>query len=134
MDIQIQKYLANKDQLYQDWYLTYGQTSEPKQFTEQVRAIPSTDGIKKLFAKFYSSVEDILRQKVCEDWCYCEKRTEHQDNKGELIAAIADILAVILSGFPINYLATATILYSEKYLDNLCACPKEIEHDGPESK
>ena len=129
----IQQYLIDSDKLYQDWYMTYGQTSEPNQFTEQVRAIPSTDGIKKLFAKFYASVEDILRQKVCGDWCYCEKKTEYKQDREKFIAVIADVLSIVLP-MPVNSLTTAIILYEEKYLDKLCVCSKEIENNGQESE
>ncbi|MDM8566339.1 hypothetical protein QUF74_11915 [Candidatus Halobeggiatoa sp. HSG11] len=131
--IQIQKYLANKEQLYQDWYMTYGQSPEPSQATEQVRAIPSTEGIKKLFAQFYSSIESILRQKICGDWCYCEKKSEYQQDREKFIAIIADVLSMVLP-MPVNSLTTAVILYEEKFLDSLCACPKEIENNGPESE
>jgi len=133
MDIQIQQYLANQDKLYQDWYMTYGQPTESSKATEQVRAIPSTEGIKKLFAKFYSSIETTLRQKICGDWCYCEKRSEYQQDREKFIAVIADVLSMILP-MPVNSLTTAVILYEEKFLDKLCACQKEVEHDGQESE
>jgi len=123
---EIQQYLADYDKRYQDWYTTYGQSPESSQATEQVSAIPSTDGIKKLFARFYESIENVLQQKICGDWCYCEKKSEFQQNREQIIAAIADVLSVILP-MPVNSLTTAVILHEERLLDKLCACPKETE-------
>jgi len=123
---QIQQYLANPHKLYQDWYTSYGQSPEPSQATEQVGLIPSIEGIKKLFAQFYASTENVLRQKICEDGHYCEKKSEYHQNREKFIAMIADALSIILP-IPVNYLTTAIILHEEKFLDKLCACPKKIE-------
>jgi hypothetical protein len=130
---QIQEYLDNPDKLYQDWYTTYGQSPEPNQATELVSVIPSTEGIKKLFARFYASTENVLRQKFCEDWHYCEKKSEYHQNRERIIAAIADVLSTILP-IPVSSLTTAIILYQERFLDKLCACPKEIEEAHRDDK
>jgi hypothetical protein len=122
----IQQYLANPDKLYQDWYTTYGQSPEPSQATEQVSSIPSIEGIKELFARFYASTKEVLQQQICENWHYCEKKPGYQQNRERIIAAIADVLSMILP-MPVNSLTTAVILHEEKFLDQLCACPKGIE-------
>jgi hypothetical protein len=125
---EIQQYLADPDKTYQDWYTTYGiePSSQSSQATEQVSAIPSTEGIKELFARFYGSIETVLQQKICEEWHYCEKKSEFEQNRERIIAGIADVLSMILP-MPVNSLTTAIILHQEKFLDKLCACPTETE-------
>jgi hypothetical protein len=39
-----------------------------------------------------------------------------------LIAGVADSLSVVFVGVPINLVAVATILVSEKHLDRICNC------------
>ncbi len=49
-------------------------------------------------------------------------RKQFQNQEALLIAGVADSLSFV--GIPINILALATILVSEKHLDRICNCQK----------
>ena len=105
--------------MYQDWYTGITQTEEA-QYTKQVGSIPPLPEIKKLCEGWITQQKSALKAKLCEP--YCQKRQQFQNQEALLIAAVADALSIILVGIPINVVAVAVILVTEKHLDQFCDC------------
>ncbi|MDM8558751.1 hypothetical protein [Candidatus Parabeggiatoa sp. HSG14] len=120
---QIENYILNEDKLYQDWYTGFNQSkSEDNQYTVQVAvSIPSTDKVKELFDNWFNGNRNLLKDKICGEWGYCQKKEDFSQHEAQSIALLADFLTVILV-IPVNSIATAIILRVGKYLDHLCEC------------
>jgi len=119
----ISEYLVDETKLYQDWYVDFNQAeTESKQYTRKVSFIPEPEKIKLFFEQWFKEQEQLFKDKICGDWRYCERNQEFKDNQSHFIAMLADILTLILVAIPVNSIATATILYTEKRLDRFCGC------------
>jgi len=112
----IKAYLSDEDKLYQDWYRGINPVDEEYASPVSVDQ-EDLNKFKKWFEKWFRQQRNQLQQ-LCEG--YCQKRQELQNQEPLLIAFVADNLATVFMGIPINLLATATILSSERILDNLC--------------
>jgi len=118
----ISEYLADETKLYQDWYGDFNQAeTESKQYTRQVGFVPEPEKIKLFFEQWFKEQDQLFKEKICDDWRYCERSHEFKDNQSNFIAMLADILTLILV-IPVNSIATATILYTEKRLNSFCGC------------
>jgi len=119
----VEEYLSNPTKLYQDWYTGFNQIeTEEKQYAIKVGvSIPPVDKIKALFDDWFNESQKFLKDKLCGEWAYCQKKEEFAQHEAQSIAILADFLSLI-SPIPINTIATATILRVEKYLDRLCEC------------
>jgi hypothetical protein len=115
----IEMYLADKTKLYQDWYTGLTQTEE-NQYTQKVGVIPPLDELKKMSLNWIKQQQESIKTKFCEK--YCQTRQQFQNQETLLIAGVADSLSVVFVGVPINLVAVATILVSEKHLDRICNC------------
>jgi hypothetical protein len=122
-ELQIEIYLSNEDKLYQDWYTGLFETSEDAPYTTEVGIIPEREELKRFFEKWFNNQKEKLK-KLCVD--YCQKRSQ-QNQQTLLIASVADSLSFVVVGFPVNIVATATILVAGKFLDRLCDCSKNEE-------
>lgn len=124
IESQINAYLADESRLYQDWYKGLTQ-AEDSQYTKEVGVMPKLPALKEMCEGWLNKQTPILKEKLCPP--YCQKRQEYQEQETLLIAALADILTVTLTGIPINSMAVAAILVTTKRLDKLCECSKSIE-------
>ncbi|MBE9562121.1 MAG: hypothetical protein IMF12_04575 [Proteobacteria bacterium] len=117
--LQIEIYLSDETKLYQDWYTGLTQT-ENSEYTKKVRVIPPLDELKKLYEDWIKQQQEVIKIKFCKK--YFQMRKQFQNQETLLIAGVADSLSSVFVGFPINLIAVATILVSEKYLDRICDC------------
>ncbi|HIE00605.1 MAG TPA: hypothetical protein EYP59_10000 [Thiotrichaceae bacterium] len=115
----IEMYLADEAKCYEDWYTALTQT-ESSQYAQKVRAIPPLDDLKKLCLNWIKQQQASITNQFCEK--YAQIRKQFQNQETLLIAGVADSLSVVFTGVPINLLAVATILVSEKHLDQMCKC------------
>ncbi len=116
----IETYLADETKLYQDWYSGLTQT-EDNQYTQKVGSIiPPVDELKKMCLNWIKQQQETLKSESCGK--YCQIRQQFQNQETLLIAGVADGLSVVFVGIPINVIAVATILVSEKHLDKICNC------------
>lgn len=116
IETQINDYLSDETKLYQDWYTALAQTGA----TKQISTLPPLSELKQVFEQWIEQQKPILTAKVCGE--YCQKRQQYQSQEPLLIAAVADMLAVVLIGMPINSIAVAVILVTKKRLDQFCDC------------
>jgi len=124
IETKINEYLADETKLYQDWYAGLTQTEE-SQYATEVGVDLKLPALKEMYEGWFKQQMPVFKQKLCPP--YCQKRQEYQNQETLLIAALADILSVTLTGIPINSVAAAAILVATKRLDNLCECSKSIE-------
>jgi hypothetical protein len=115
----IEMYLADETKLYEAWYTGLTQT-EDSEYTQKVSVIPPLEELKKLCLNWIQQQQAALKPKFCEKYRHLRKEFQHQETL--LIAGVADSLSVVFTGLPINLLAVATILVSEKHLDQMCNC------------
>jgi hypothetical protein len=75
-----------------------------------------------LFKNWFNTQQDTLQKKLCEE--YCQKREQFKEKDTLLVAALVDILSVMMAGIPISIVALATILVTNRFLDDFCDCSK----------
>ena len=124
IESQINAYLADESRLYQDWYKGLTQV-EDSQYTKEVGILPKLPQLKEMCESWINQQKPVFKDKLCGP--YCQKRQQFQEQESLLIAGVADILTVTLTGMPINFVAVAVILVTTKRLDKLCECSKSIE-------
>ncbi len=101
------------------WYTGLTQT-EDSQYTQKVGFIPPLDELKKMCLNWIKQQQESIKTNFCKK--YSQMRKQFQNQETLLIAGVADSLSVVFVGVPINLVAVATILVSEKHLDRICNC------------
>jgi len=115
----IETYLVDETKLYQDWYTGLIQTKD-SQYTQKVGFIPPLAELRKMCEDWIGQKQESIKTNFCAK--YSQMRKQFQNQETLLIAGVADGLSVVLVGVPINVVAVATILVSEKHLDRICNC------------
>ncbi len=116
----VEMYLSNETKLYQDWYKQINQIEDDSDLV-LFASLPSHEGIKKRFKKWFDENREFLREEICIKWEYPRRRSKFQKTQQIIIAVLVDCLAVSLSIPTTNAVTIVTILFVGGYLDDLCA-------------
>ena len=115
----VTSYLADETKLYQDWFQTMNAQNE--QDIVEFAEFPSLESLKKRFEDWFQSQQHLLKQKICQEWGYREKKKTFEDREALIIAISVDCLVVIFGIPTTNILTIGTILVINGYLERLCS-------------
>ena len=89
-------------------------------FAKDIGDLSAIDDAKSLVDNWINDREEWLRREICNKHHYCEFVLNNKNLKQvSIITAVADTIAPLIGGIPINTLAVLLVQY---YLDDICAC------------
>jgi hypothetical protein len=114
IDVIVEGYLISPDSLYEEWYKKKLLKEAGLAEGEFTGILPSKEKIKELHDIWLNEKILILKEKICINWGYSQKRIQHSDDV-ELIKDLANYLGNIID-FPLEVAVSVFI----SGLDMLC--------------
>jgi len=115
-EIKIKEYLKDEEKLFIDWYNTLNQ---PDADTDLIPvALVPVEKIIKIFDKWFETNKNAIKLQICDEWIHLFKGDVVN---AILIAQLADLLAMVSFSISVNFIATASILAINGYMENICS-------------